>query len=139
MEPVVAQRRANLRKKKQRLQACPAKGTPRERGSQGHHPNTTQTHPNTIQTPSKHTKKHYLLVSSKTGYSFPSMATANPAIAAVPFGAFGEEVSVLSDELLHKLIAAQAPEAVRAYGKAAGSEDKDVLYLRIDFQCERSF
>lgn len=64
------------------------------------------------------------------------MATlpTNTAIATVPYGAFGEEVAVLSDELLQRLITSQAPEAVRAYGKAAGSEDKDVLYIRIDFQ-----
>ena len=64
------------------------------------------------------------------------MAGVNLATAAtVPYGAFGEETQVMSDDLLQRLVAVQAPEAVRAYGKTAGSEDKDVLYLRVDFQC----
>ncbi len=58
-------------------------------------------------------------------------------VATVPYGGFGEEIQVMSDDLLKKLVTSQAPEAIRAYGNTAGSEDKDVLYLRVDFQCER--
>lgn len=57
-------------------------------------------------------------------------------VSVVPYGGFGEEIQVMSDDLLHRLVAVQAPEAVRAYGATAGSEDKDVMYLRIDFQCD---
>jgi hypothetical protein len=64
------------------------------------------------------------------------MAMATTSIATVPYGGFGEEVQVLSDDLLQRLVASQAPEAVRAYGKTAGTEDNDVLFLRIDFQCK---
>ena len=71
--------------------------------------------------------------------SFPSLSfslMANLAtVSVVPYGGFGEETQVLNDELLHRLVAAQAPEAVRAYGRTAGAEDKDVMYLRVDFQC----
>ena len=54
-------------------------------------------------------------------------------------GAQGEEICVISDELLKKLIAEQAPKAVKEYANAqpvqeSGARDEDVTELRIDFE-----
>ncbi len=85
---------------------------------------------------------HYILMATTLSSGTVMSALTNQplntaAISVVPYGAFGEEVAVLSDDLLHKLIGLQAPEAVKAYGKQAGADDRDVLYLRVDFQCEK--
>lgn len=47
---------------------------------------------------------------------------------------FGEEVNLMSGDLLHRLAAEQAPEAAKVHGKNAETEDADVRALRVDFQ-----
>eukprot|EP00049_Salpingoeca_infusionum_P019458 m.361962 g.361962 ORF g.361962 m.361962 type:complete len:521 (-) comp20024_c0_seq1:195-1757(-) len=51
---------------------------------------------------------------------------------SVPFG-FGEEVAVISDELVTSLLAEQATDSIKAYNDA-GDEDQDVTTLKLDFQ-----
>lgn len=45
---------------------------------------------------------------------------------------FGEEIAVISNELLQNAIEEQAPEAQKAYGQQSGAKDADVLMLRLD-------
>jgi hypothetical protein len=47
---------------------------------------------------------------------------------------FGEEIGIMSDELLQRLVEEQALESVKVYGKNSGAADANVLSLRVDFQ-----
>jgi hypothetical protein len=53
---------------------------------------------------------------------------------AATTGTFGEEIGIMSDDLLQKLVEEQAVESVKAYGKTSGAGDENVLALRVDFQ-----
>jgi hypothetical protein len=49
----------------------------------------------------------------------------------------GEEIGVISEELLQRVVAEQAPQAIKAYGKDSGASDAAVVALRLDFQSLR--
>ena len=49
---------------------------------------------------------------------------------------FGEEIGIMSDDLLQRLVEEQALESVKVYGKNSGAADANVLSLRVDFQSE---
>ena len=51
-------------------------------------------------------------------------------------GGIGEEIGIMSDELLQRLVEEQAPDSVKPYAKASGAGDADVRTLRVDFQSE---
>ncbi len=52
-------------------------------------------------------------------------------------GGFGEEIGLISPDLLSRLIKEQAPPSVAIYGDNSGADDADVQSLRIDFQSKR--
>lgn len=45
-----------------------------------------------------------------------------------------EEISVISEELLSRLVEEQAPGTAKQYGEDSGWKEDDVTELRIDFQ-----
>eukprot|EP00051_Salpingoeca_urceolata_P027911 m.483927 g.483927 ORF g.483927 m.483927 type:complete len:531 (+) comp23120_c0_seq1:216-1808(+) len=45
-----------------------------------------------------------------------------------------DAAALMTDDLLQRLAAEQAPEAIKAYGTQSGAQDGDVLLLRVDFQ-----
>jgi hypothetical protein len=55
-------------------------------------------------------------------------------IFPLPRMPLGEEIGIISEELLQRLAAEQASQAVKVYGKESGATDPTVYELRVDFQ-----